>query len=205
MQRLADQLVREAVVVECERGASWADIAKMAGVSRQAAHERWSPVVVEGWALMGRKRTGIGTGTASAELAENLNEWFAELDTEHRTDAITATLPSYADPAARTHAQGKREQAAELRSQEDDLRRAADDASHASMAAIGTEDAEQKRAAWATALLARASAYDRLAAVEAPLGREHKRSAGTQRALAQDVLRGATTKATGIAQKATAE
>ncbi|MGD6757319.1 hypothetical protein [Streptomyces sp. BH105] len=189
VQGLADRLVREAVIVEAERGASWADIAKMTGVSRQAAHERWS-TAVEGWALTGRKRTGIGSSTPSAELAANLNEWFAELDSEGRTDAITSTLPSHADPAARSAAQEKRNQAAELRDQQNELQRAADRACDASMEAIGTKDAEQKRAAWATALLARASAYDRLAAAEAPLGREHKRAAGTQRSLAHDLLSG---------------
>ncbi|MFK4070478.1 hypothetical protein [Streptomyces sp. NPDC029674] len=189
VQSLADRLVREAVVVECERGASWAAIGQMTGVSRQSAHERWSPVI-EGWALTGRQRTGIGSGTPSAELAANLDAWFAELDHQGRTDAITATLPSYADSSARTAAQEKREQAAQLRDRQQALQQAADQACQASMAATGTAGADHNRTAWATALLARAGTYDQLAAAEAPLGREHKRTAGRHRSLAHDLLSG---------------
>lgn len=185
---LAERLVREAVVAECEQGASWAALARTTGTTRQSAHHRWSSTV-EGWALMGRRRTGIGAAAPSHELATNLDAWYADLDAR-RSDAVTSTLPSYGDPARRAAAQAERRAAAELRVTIEQLHTEAAEAGNASMAAIGTPEADRCRTAWATARFALAGAYDRLAAAEAPLGRDHKRSAGRERALGQEILAG---------------
>ncbi|KUF17366.1 hypothetical protein [Streptomyces silvensis] len=182
---LAQTLLRQAVLVERERGDSWTAIGEAAGTSRQAAHDRWS-TVAEGWALTGRRRTGIRSAPAD-EVAANLDAWYAQLHPD-RPRAVSATLASLADPAARRAAQDRRREAARLRVEIQALKDANAAVYEASFAAIGTEQASAARAAWAGNHLDQASALDRLAAAEAPLGTEHKRAAAIQRTLAQDIL-----------------
>src|SRR5262249_6520343 len=99
LQRLAEQLVDQAVVAERERGASWTDIGHAASSSRQAAHERWN-TTVGAWVLMQRRRTGIGRGPADpATHARHLDEWYEDLVGEQR--AVSTLLPSLGDEAAR--------------------------------------------------------------------------------------------------------
>ncbi|GGO59062.1 hypothetical protein [Streptomyces lasiicapitis] len=183
---LAQRLLREAVVVERERGASWATIGEHAGSSRQSAHDRWG-AAVGAWALTGRHRTGITTGGSSGDVAANLDDWYAELHPD-RPHAISTTLASFTDPGARRTAQERREEADRLRAEIQALKTANTAVYNASCEAIGTAGATEKRAAWAANHLDQASAYDRLAAAEAPLGTEHRRSAATQRGIAHDIL-----------------
>ncbi|QIB47821.1 hypothetical protein [Streptomyces aureoverticillatus] len=190
--RLAEQLVDRAVVVERERDASWTDIGRAAGTSRQAAHERWADHV-HGWALAGRRRTGPRTGPADY-AATNLDTWFAGINTD-QPQAISAALASLADPEARRAAQDQRVKADRIRRKIQALKNANTAARKACYEALGTEAADEKRAAWAGNHLTQARAYDRLADAEAPLGTEHKRAAATQRSLAHDILDNKTTPA----------
>lgn len=63
----AGQRLTEAVVLARDAGASWADIGRAAGVSRQSAHERWA-AAHERWAAAAAP--GRPTGRALAELVE---------------------------------------------------------------------------------------------------------------------------------------
>ncbi|MFD5704349.1 hypothetical protein [Streptomyces lasiicapitis] len=107
----------------------------------------------------------------------------------------SAALASLADPEARRAAQDQRVKADRLRRKIQALKNANTAARNACYEALGTEAADEKRAAWAGNHLTQARAYDRLADAEAPLGTEHKRAAATQRSLAHDILDNKTTPA----------
>ncbi|MFJ2406632.1 hypothetical protein ACIOUE_35635 [Streptomyces xanthochromogenes] len=185
---LAERLVDQTVIVHRERGESWETIGEQAGISRQAAHDRWA-ATVGAWTLTGRRRTGINAIPADI-LLPGLDEWYQQYDPA-RPRPVSATLDSSADPAARLAAQQQREEAAQLRAQtEEPTSTATREAWVAYTAAVGTGSADEKRAAWAAAHLTRATLYDRLAAAEGPMGAEAKRAAGKQRSIAREILDG---------------
>ncbi|MEU8828832.1 hypothetical protein [Streptomyces sp. NPDC048636] len=188
---LAEQLVERAVVVERERGASWADIGEAAGSSKQAANERWN-TKMGAWVAMGRQRTGLGRGPADpADHAQDLDEWYADLVGEG-PHAISTLLPSLHDQAARAEAGACRTEVQQLTQRAEELRKETEAAYNAAMEAVGTDASEEKNAVWAAKHFARAEVYERLATLEEPIAAEHRRSAAAQRRLAQDILRGRT-------------
>ncbi|MGW4362527.1 hypothetical protein ACWEKU_27615 [Streptomyces californicus] len=42
LKQMVDELVEHAVVAEREEGTTWSQVAAAAGISKQAAHERWT-------------------------------------------------------------------------------------------------------------------------------------------------------------------
>src|SRR5882757_1949021 len=53
LQRRMEDVVREAVVAERERGTTWYQIGEAVGITRQSAHEKWYSDI-HGWAAIGR-------------------------------------------------------------------------------------------------------------------------------------------------------
>lgn len=182
LRYLADLVVQRAVVVERERGASWADIGSAAGTTRQAAHERWG-TVVGSWTMLHRRHP---SRFGSAHLAQTLDRWFAELYPDEKF-AITAGLAAL-DPrnaVEQEAADAERTEAWLLQIRLTALQQERTDAYNATFTPL---DDRQARAAalqrWADAHTHTAEAYERLAQLEPTLADEHGARAAKQRELA---------------------
>ncbi|MBV6700225.1 hypothetical protein KV557_24500 [Kitasatospora aureofaciens] len=186
LRYLADLVVQRAVVVERERGASWADIGSAAGTTKQTAHERWG-TVVGSWTLLHRRHP---SRFGSAHLAQTLDQWFAELYPDEKF-AITSGLAAL-DPrntVEQEAADAERSEAWLLRIRLTELQREGTDAYNATFTAL---DDQQARAAalrrWADTHIHSAEAYERLAQLEPTLADEHHSRAAKQRELAARII-----------------
>ncbi|MFC9803339.1 hypothetical protein ACFWGE_21330 [Streptomyces bacillaris] len=189
LARLADKLTEQAVVIRREQGASWTDIGKEAGISRQAAHDRWGSAV-ETWVALGQHREGAPDFTVA-----QLDSWYADIDPE-RPDAVSSGLPSLHDPAARRAAQDQREEAQRLHAELNTYPEQEREAFNRVFQATGTSEHPARRREWAAVHLEHAALLDRLAQVEPLAATEHRRRARTQRSLADEIAAKATDRAT---------
>lgn len=188
VQRIADRLVDQAVIVERERGSSWSAIGNAAGISKQTAHERWN-TKVGAWVMMGRQRNGFVGGHADpAEHARSLDAWLAGL-TGEAPGCISRLLTSLHDEAVRQEANDRRAEVKCLEQRAEELRVECEAAYTAVMEAVGTDTAEEKCAVWAARHFARAEVFERLAAIEEPAAADRRRRAAEQRDIAEGILR----------------
>ncbi|MFJ4674240.1 hypothetical protein [Kitasatospora purpeofusca] len=178
LQYLAGVLVEKAVVVESEHGASWTDIGRAAGSSKQAAHERWK-TVVGGWTMLHRRHS---SAHGSAHLARQLDEWYAELCPE-TPFAVTSVLAS-TDPrnvAEQQIADDHRQEALALRKRVMELQDEGRDAFNDTVGTLDPAQSAEARERWAQTQDQMAAAYERLAEVEPGLADEHRDSARSRR------------------------
>ncbi|WP_327332957.1 hypothetical protein [Streptomyces anulatus] len=180
LARLAEKLTEQAVIIRREQGVSWADIGKEAGVSRQAAHDRWGSAV-EAWVMLSRHRQEAPDLTVA-----QLDSWYAGIDPE-RPDAVSSGLPSLHDPAARRAAQDQREEALRLHAELNSYPEQESDAFNRAFQATGTPEHAARRREWAAVHLEHAALLDRLAQVEPLAATEHRRRARTQRSIADGI------------------
>ncbi|MGW6588368.1 hypothetical protein [Streptomyces globisporus] len=180
LARLAEKLTEQAAIIRREQGASWTEIGKEAGVSRQAAHDRWGSAV-ETWVAHRRYREGAPDFTVA-----QLDSWYADIDPE-RPDAVSSGLPSLHDPAARRAAQDQREEAKRLHAELNTYPEQEKEAFNRSIGATGTPEHPARRREWAAVHLEHAALLDRLAQIEPLAATEHRRRARTQRSLADEI------------------
>ncbi|UZI34032.1 hypothetical protein [Streptomyces sp. VB1] len=180
LARLAEKLTEQTVIIRREQGASWTEIGKEMGVSRQAAHDRWGSVV-EAWVMLSRHRQEAPDLTVS-----QLDSWYADIDPE-RPDAVSSGLPSLHDPAARRAAQDQRQEALRLHAELNSYSALEKEAFNQSIEATGTPEYPARRREWAAIHLEHAALLDRLAAAEPLVATEHRRRARTQRSLADGI------------------
>ncbi|MFF3127732.1 hypothetical protein ACFVRD_36810 [Streptomyces sp. NPDC057908] len=178
--RHAERLVQQAVILKREQGASWAAIGKEAGISRQAAHERWGSAV-DSWVMLGRHRA-----TGPDYTVEQLDEWYADLDSS-RQHAVSSGLSSLNDEAARRTAQDQRAEVLRLHAELSTYPEMGREAFNRAIEATGTDEHPARRREWAAVHLAHAAILDRLAVLEPVAAEQHRRRAGIQRGLANDV------------------
>ncbi|MEV5203230.1 hypothetical protein [Streptomyces sp. NPDC053720] len=113
MKRLADILVQRAVVAEREEGATWTQLADVAGISKQAAHERWAGDVTT-WATTGRSVFSPDSENSALKTARRLDEVYADQNPEHPADAVSSGLDAVRFPGAIAAEAARRERAAGL-------------------------------------------------------------------------------------------
>ncbi|WP_413754831.1 hypothetical protein [Streptomyces sp. MMBL 11-3] len=191
IRRLADAIVERAVIVERERGASWAAIGEAAGSTKQSAHERWANPVHE-WTLHGRRRFAMLGSLADAAA---LDDWYVDLTTSNASyqsnpHAITAGLAAV-DPrnvVEQQAANTTRSATRVLYRRLDELRKENTAAYEASFEAIGTDAHAAAHQHWADTHIMAAEVFDQLAALEPTIAEYHKRAATEQRAIADDIL-----------------
>lgn len=181
--RLAEELTARAVILRREQGASWKEIGQEAGITRQAAWEKWGDAV-EGWAMIDRHRQD-----GSHLAAHQLDCWYAEIDPE-RPDAVSSGLPSLHDRAARAAAQNRREEARRLHAELDSYPELEKNAFNRTFEALGTPEHPARRMEWAAVHLGKAAVLDRLAEAEPLAAATHRLYAGRHRTLAQDIAAG---------------
>ncbi|MFY0516028.1 hypothetical protein ACOMD4_37435 [Streptomyces anulatus] len=189
LARLAEKLTGQAVIIRREQGASWTEIGKEFGVSRQAAHERWGSAV-EAWVMLSRHRQEAPDLTVA-----QLDSWYADIDPE-RQDAVSSGLPSLHDPAARRAAQDQREEALRLHAELNSYSALEKEAFNRSIEATGTPEHAARRREWTAIHLEHAALLDRLAEAEPLVATEHRRRARFQRSLADEIAAGATGRTT---------
>jgi hypothetical protein len=95
LQRRVEDVVREAVVAERERGTSWHEIGEAAGVTRQSAHEKWYSDV-HAWAAIGR--SALPPHLKTLEVAAEADARYARLRPD-RPHAVTSGLDAVRFPA----------------------------------------------------------------------------------------------------------
>ncbi|MFE7427441.1 hypothetical protein [Streptomyces sp. NPDC057545] len=113
LKDLVDTLVERAVVAEREEGTTWAQLADAAGISKQAAHERWAPAV-NAWATNGRAAFPPASGRSALEAARRLDQVHADRHPDHRADAVSSGLDAVRFPGAVAAEAARRERAAGL-------------------------------------------------------------------------------------------
>lgn len=110
LQRRVEDVVREAVVAERERGTTWYQIGEAAGITRQSAHEKWY-ADVHAWAATGR--SALPPHLKTLEVA-------AEADTRHarlrpdRPRAVTSGLDAVRYPGSHAYEASLRARGAAL-------------------------------------------------------------------------------------------
>lgn len=90
-----DDVVREAVVAERERGTTWNQIGDAAGITRQSAHEKGDSDV-HGWAAIGR--SALPPELKTLEVAAEADARYARLRPD-RPHAVTRASTRSASPA----------------------------------------------------------------------------------------------------------
>ncbi|AKZ59554.1 hypothetical protein SAM23877_6509 [Streptomyces ambofaciens ATCC 23877] len=108
-----DHLVAGAVIAEREEGTTWAQLAAAAGMSRQAAHERWSGDVTT-WASLGRTMHGRASGFNALDAAARLDRVYARRMDDQRGAAVSSGLDAVRFPGAVAAERARRERAADL-------------------------------------------------------------------------------------------
>lgn len=99
LARRAEDVIREAVVAERERGTTWGQIGEAAGMTRQSAHEKWYGDI-HAWAATGR--SALPAHLKTLEVA-------AEADTRHarlrpdRPQAVTSGLDAVRFPGSHAY------------------------------------------------------------------------------------------------------
>lgn len=111
-----DDLVERAIVAEREEGTTWAGLAEAAGISKQAAHERWAAVVTA-WAASGRTVFSPDSGFSALDAAFRLDRVHADRNPDHSQDAVSSGLDAVRFPGAAAAEAARRERAAGLHAQ----------------------------------------------------------------------------------------
>jgi hypothetical protein len=99
LQRRTEDVVREAVVAERERGTTWAEIGEVAGVTRQSAHEKWYGDV-HAWAAIGR--SALPPHLKTLEVAAEADARYAGLRPD-RPHAVTSGLDAVRFPGSHAY------------------------------------------------------------------------------------------------------
>ncbi|WP_225859061.1 hypothetical protein [Streptomyces albicerus] len=99
LQRRAEEVVREAVVAERERGTTWYQIGEAAGMTRQSAHERWYGDV-HAWAATGR--SALPPDLKTLDVAAEADARYARLRPD-RPHAITSGLDAVRFPGSHAY------------------------------------------------------------------------------------------------------
>ncbi|MFF8293652.1 hypothetical protein ACF068_31210 [Streptomyces sp. NPDC016309] len=185
LKELMDQLVEHAVIAEREEGTTWAQLATAAGISKQAAHERWAGAVTA-WASGGRTLFPPDSEYSTLKTARRLDQVHADRHPDHPKDAVSSGLDAVrfpgavaAEAARRERAQGLHHRLALLRDRltvlHDEQRLLTEgDARPEARAAVLTRlaDAEQEVA----------DLYDELTGAEPELADDHRARAERSRA-----------------------
>ncbi|MEU6354316.1 hypothetical protein ABZ896_34150 [Streptomyces sp. NPDC047072] len=110
LQRRVEDVVREAVVAERERGTTWYQIGEAAGITRQSAHERWY-ADVHAWAATGR--SALPPHLRTLEVAEEADTRHARLRPDH-PHAVTSGLDAVRFPGSHAYEASLRARGAAL-------------------------------------------------------------------------------------------
>ncbi|MFF9638713.1 hypothetical protein ACF1D2_29555 [Streptomyces bacillaris] len=113
LKKVLDELVERAVVAEREEGTTWAQLADAAGISKQAAHERWAGDV-RAWAANGRAMFPPDSEHSALQVAHRLDQVYADLDSRHSQDAVSSGLEAVRFPGAAAAEAARRERATGL-------------------------------------------------------------------------------------------
>ncbi|MFG3259856.1 hypothetical protein [Streptomyces sp. NPDC048172] len=97
--RQATGLCADAVIAEREREVSYAELARVAGISEAAARERWERHV-DAWAANGRSCVGPDSPETPLRRAATYDAWYAELRPHGPPRAVTAGLEAFRAPDA---------------------------------------------------------------------------------------------------------
>ncbi|MGW2725376.1 hypothetical protein [Streptomyces sp. NPDC001492] len=179
-----DLLIAQAGVADREDGATWTEIGAAAGITRQAAQERWGPHVAA-WAAAGRRAVPEHRGVSALEAATVLNLGYARLADDRPADAFSRALDAVRFPGAEAAERARRERAVTVRAslagladaenrRQDHLHRLARD---------GAEPAERAAALRSLAELREESAerHDELAGLEPDHADSHRSAAAQAR------------------------
>ncbi|MFE2669246.1 hypothetical protein [Streptomyces mirabilis] len=175
-----DALIAQAGVADREDGATWTEIGAAAGITRQAAQERWAPHV-SAWDTAGRRALPEHRGVSALEAATVLNVGYARLADDRPADAFSRALDAVRFPGAEAAERARRERAVAARARlaalaeaetrrQDDLHRLARD---------GAAPAERSEALRALAELREENAerHDELAGLEPDHADTHRAAA----------------------------
>ncbi|MGI5198620.1 hypothetical protein ACQEVY_34175 [Streptomyces sp. CA-288835] len=99
LQRRTEDVVREAVVAERERGTTWYQIGEAAGITRQSAHEKWYRDV-HAWAATGR--SALPPDLKTLEVAAEADARYAALRPD-RPHAVTSGLDAVRFPGSHAY------------------------------------------------------------------------------------------------------
>lgn len=117
LQRRMDDVVREAVVAERERGTTWNQIGDAAGITRQSAHEKWYSDV-HGWAAIGR--SALPPELKTLEVAAEADARYARLRPD-RPHAVTSGLDAIRFPGSHAYEASLRARGSALHIRRTDL------------------------------------------------------------------------------------
>ncbi|TPQ17791.1 hypothetical protein [Streptomyces sporangiiformans] len=199
LQRRMEDVVREAVVAERERGTTWYQIGEAAGITRQSAHEKWYGDV-HAWAATGR--SALPPDLKTLEVAAEADALYARLRPD-RPQAITSGLDAVRFPGSHAYEASLRSRGSALHTRRTDLDAQAKklndqystlhaqgpaahssvDDPHVMLAAYrGHADAVRaNRLAIATVHDEIATVYDQLVTAEPSLAEEHRTQADWHR------------------------
>ncbi|MFE0510057.1 hypothetical protein [Streptomyces sp. NPDC058964] len=201
LQRRTEDVIREAVVAERERGTTWGQIGEAAGMTRRSAHEKWYGDI-HAWAATGR--SALPSHLKTLEVAAEADARYARLRPD-RPRAVTAGLDAVRFPGSQVYEASLRARGSALHHRRTDLdARAAKlneeyGALHARgpAAPVGGDPLEiaahrghaaavrANRAAIAAVHEEIAGIYDQLVTAEPPLAEEHRGQADWHRNAAQ--------------------
>ncbi|MCX4902901.1 hypothetical protein [Streptomyces sp. NBC_00878] len=117
LQRRAEDVLREAVVAERERGTTWNQIGETAGITRQSAHEKWY-ADVHAWAAIGR--SALPPDLKTLEVAAEADARYARLRPD-RPHAITSGLDAVRYPGSHAYEASLRTRGSVLHARRTDL------------------------------------------------------------------------------------
>ncbi|TLS45388.1 hypothetical protein FE633_15090 [Streptomyces montanus] len=117
LQRRTEEVVREAVVAERERGTTWYQIGEAAGITRQSAHEKWYGDV-HAWAATGR--SALPPELKTLEVAAEADVLYAGLRPD-RPQAITSGLDAVRFPGSHAYEASLRSRGSALHTRRTDL------------------------------------------------------------------------------------
>ncbi|WP_202918324.1 hypothetical protein [Streptomyces cavernae] len=200
LQRRVEDVVREAVVAERERGTTWFQIGEAAGITRQSAHEKWYGDV-HAWAAIGR--SALPPDLKTLEVAAEADARYATLRPD-RPHAITSGLDAVRFPGSHAYEASLRTRGSALHARRTDLdaraTRLNDEygALHAQGPAAGpsvdgnplaviaahrghADAVRANRLAIAAVHEEIADVYDQLVTAESPLAEEHRTQADWHR------------------------
>jgi hypothetical protein len=122
LQRRVEDVVREAVVAERERGTTWYQIGEAAGITRQSAHEKWYGDV-HAWAATGR--SALPPHLKTLDVAAEADARYAALRPD-RPHAITSGLDAVRFPGSHAYEASLRTRGSALHTRRMDLDAQAD-------------------------------------------------------------------------------
>ncbi|MFF8387771.1 hypothetical protein ACF053_29595 [Streptomyces kanasensis] len=105
-----DTLIGHAVIAEREEGTTWSQLADAAGVTKQAAHERWAGTV-SAWAASGRTAYGRGGRYSALDAARRLDQVYADCHPGHPQRVVSSGLDAVRFPGAVAAEAARRERA----------------------------------------------------------------------------------------------